>query len=56
MTAANRHFVRHYIEMLVAMLIEHIAMQPSMLVATLLRRKEYSGGEHARGQVRRVAA
>jgi hypothetical protein len=38
------------------MLIEHVAMLPSMLVAMLLRREEYSHGAHAHGQVERVAA
>ncbi len=35
-------------------LIEHVVMLPSMLVAMLLRREEYSGGVH--GHVQRVAA
>jgi hypothetical protein len=38
------------------MLIEHVAMLPSMLVAMLLRREEYSGGVHGHGAVQRVAA
>jgi hypothetical protein len=38
------------------MLVEHVAMLPSMLVAMLLRREEYSGGVHAHGASRRVAA
>jgi hypothetical protein len=38
------------------MLIEHVVMLPSMLVAMLLRREEYSGGVHAHGASRRVAA
>lgn len=36
------------------MLIEHVVMLPSMLVAMLLRREEYSGGVH--GHVQRVVA
>jgi flagellar biosynthetic protein FliP len=28
------------------LMIEHVAMLPSMLVAMLLRREEYSGGAH----------
>ena len=31
-------------------------MLPSMLVAMLLRREEYTGGAHGHGQVRTVAA
>ena len=38
------------------MLIEHVVMLPSMLVAMLLRGEEYSGGTHRHGQVRPVAA
>jgi hypothetical protein len=38
------------------MLIEHVAMLPSMLMAMLLRREEYSGGAHVYSQVKRVAA
>ena len=30
------------------MTVEHVVMLPSMLVAMLLRRDEYSGGDHAR--------
>jgi hypothetical protein len=37
------------------MLIEHVAMLPSMLVAMLVRREEYSGA-HSHGSARRVAA
>jgi hypothetical protein len=29
------------------MTVEHVVMLPSMLVAMLLRRDEYSGGHHA---------
>jgi hypothetical protein len=95
MTAANRRFARHDVEMLVAMvvgmlvlgtaatfalsaagmsmselhndapalmlfgmavmmLVEHVVMLPSMLVAMLLRREEHSGGVH--GHVQQVAA
>ncbi len=37
--------------------IEHVAMLPSMLVAMLLRREEYSGGGHVhRRRPRRVTA
>jgi len=38
------------------MLIEHVVMLPSMLVAMLRRREEYSGGTHGHGHVKRVAA
>ena len=38
------------------MLIEHVAMLPSMFVAMLLRREEYSGGTHGHVEPRRVAA
>ena len=38
------------------MLIEHVVMLPSMLVAMLLRREEYSGGVHGHGAVQRAAA
>jgi hypothetical protein len=45
MTSAYRHFV----------LIEHVAMLPSMLVTTLLRREEYSGA-HDHAELGRVPA
>ena len=38
------------------MLIEHVAMLPSMFVAMLRRREEYSGGAHGHAEVQRVAA
>jgi hypothetical protein len=38
------------------MLIEHVVMLPSMLVAMLRRREEYSGRTHGHGHVKRVAA
>jgi hypothetical protein len=38
------------------MLIEHVVMLPSMLVAMLLRREEYSGGAHGHADVEPVAA
>jgi hypothetical protein len=34
------------------LLLEHVAMLPSMLVAMLLRRQEYSGHAHGRGAAR----
>jgi len=48
MTASVRHFIRHYLEADVGTLlaIEHVVMLPSMLVAMLLRREEYSHGTH----------
>ena len=38
------------------MLIEHVAMLPSMFVAMLLRRQEYSGTAHGHAEVQPVAA
>ena len=38
------------------MLIEHVAMLPSMFVAMLLRREEYSGASHVHADVERVPA
>jgi flagellar biosynthetic protein FliP len=37
------------------MLIEHVVMLPSMLVAMLLRRDEYSGGAHGAGTAKAAA-
>jgi hypothetical protein len=38
------------------MAIEHVVMLPSMLVAMLLRREEYSGGAHGHAHGQPVAA
>jgi len=38
------------------MLIEHVAMLPSMFVTMLLRREEYSGASHDHAELQRVAA
>jgi hypothetical protein len=38
------------------LLIEHVVMLPSMLVAMLLRRDEYAGAVHRHGEARQVAA
>ena len=89
MSPSIRPFARHYVEMVVAMvlgmvvlgtpatvalsaagmsmselhndapalmLLEHVAMLPSMFVAMLLRREEYSGASHGHAEVERVAA
>jgi hypothetical protein len=38
------------------LLLEHVVMLPSMLVAMLLRRGEYSGGMHAHGRAQQQLA
>ena len=72
MSAPTKQFVRHYVEMVIAVVallwtglvadlgillgIEHVAMLASMLAAMLLRRAEYSHGTHRRRRVAQVAA
>ncbi|MEV0172146.1 hypothetical protein AB0I00_13630 [Streptomyces sp. NPDC050803] len=42
-TRGRWSFARHYLEMVVAMVLEHLAMLPLMLVVMLRRRAEYGG-------------